>query len=92
MYAIGNQVRLTGTFATVAGVATDPTAVSLVVVDPAANVTTYTYPAAIVKEGVGVYHCDLAPASSGQWRYRWVGTGAVAATAESSFVVKANSF
>ena len=89
MYAIGQTVRLTCAFATVAGVATDPTAVSVIVDDPTGNQTTYASP---TKDSTGNYHQDVVPTSAGQWRYRWAGTGAVAAVAESAFLVKANSF
>lgn len=67
---------LTNTF-TVAGVATDPTAVSLTVTDPTQTSTTYTYGAAqITKTGTGVYTKDIPCTIAGTWTYEWVGTAA----------------
>lgn len=65
---------LTNTF-TVAGVPTDPTAVSLVVTDPTQVATTYTYAAAqIVKTAVGIYAKDIPCSIAGTWTYEWIGT------------------
>jgi hypothetical protein len=90
-YDIGDQVRVTGTF-TVSGVATDPTAVTLVV-NAAGTSTTYTYGVGqtIVKDGVGVYHADLAINTAGVWAFRWAGTGAATAAEEDKFVVIASA-
>jgi hypothetical protein len=66
---------LTNTFA-VAGTATDPTAVTLVVTDPAGTPTTYQYSLAeITKSGTGVYTKDIPCTAAGLWTYVWVGTG-----------------
>lgn len=65
----------------VAGVAADPTTISLVITDPAGAATTYTYAAAqITRTGTGAYTKDIACASTpgGTWQYVWVGTGAAA--------------
>jgi hypothetical protein len=69
---------LTNTFS-VNGAPTDPTAVTLVVTDPAGVATTYNYPtpATITRSGTGVYTKDISCASTvaGIWSYVWTGTG-----------------
>lgn len=66
---------LTNTFS-VAGVATDPTTVSLTVTTPAGVATTYTYALGqITKTGTGVYTKDIPCSESGTWVYVWIGTG-----------------
>lgn len=68
---------LTNTFS-VAGVATDPSTVSLTVTDPAGAATTYTFAAGeITKTSTGVYTKNVACSQDGTWLYLWVGTGAV---------------
>lgn len=65
---------LTNAF-TVSGTPTDPTAVSLVITDPVAASTTYTYAASqIVKTGTGVYTKDIPCTMAGTWAYEWIGT------------------
>lgn len=67
---------LTNTFS-VAGVATDPSTVSLTVTDPAGAATTYTFAAGeITKTATGVYTKNIACSQDGTWLYLWVGTGA----------------
>lgn len=88
-FLVGESVVLTNTF-TVAGVATDPTTVSLAVTTPAGVTTTYTYAAAeITKTGVGVYTKTIAASASGTWVYVWTGTGAAADVAPGFFTVAA---
>jgi hypothetical protein len=68
-------VTLSNTFA-VDGVATDPTTVTLTVVDPAGASTSYTYAGAtITRTGAGAYSKDVACASAGRWQAVWTGTG-----------------
>lgn len=69
------QATLTNTFS-VAGVATDPTTISLTVTDPTGDATTYTYAAAqITRTSAGIYTKDLACSEAGTWHYVWTGTG-----------------
>lgn len=44
-------------------------------------------PPTIVKDGVGLYHVDLEPTTTGKCRWRWEGTGACQAVAEGEFIV-----
>ncbi len=86
-FLIGEPVVLTNTF-TVAGVATDPTTISLAVTTPAGVTTTYTYAAAtITRTGTGVYTKTITATEAGTWVYVWTGTGAVADIAPGYFTV-----
>lgn len=85
---IGDLVRISTTFS-VAGVATDPTAVSLTVTDPSGTATTYTYAGAqVVKTAAGAYRYDLSVAAAGVYTYRWVGTGVAEGADSGQFMVK----
>ena len=82
LYDVGDLVRISGPF-TVAGVATDPTTVTLKIKDPSGNVATYTYALAeIIKDSVGNYYKDIIIDEAGYWYYRWEGTGTVQAADE----------
>lgn len=74
--ASSELARVSNTFQ-VASVVTDPTAVSLTIVDPDGTSTTYTYPADIAKDSTGVYHKDVdcSATNRGIWQAVWVGTG-----------------
>ena len=81
-YDIGDQLRLTTTFTGLDGVATDPTTVTCRVVFPNGSAATYTYasPAtSIIWVSTGVYAIDLTLDESGEYKYRWYGTGLRAA-------------
>lgn len=89
VYRPGELVRVTATF-TVGGVATDPTAVQCIVVDPQGSRTVYTYgvDAALAKDGTGVYHVDLSPTVAKTWTYAFKSTGTGQGAAEATFTVK----
>jgi hypothetical protein len=93
-YDYGDLVRVTGTFTTAAGVATDPTAVLCKVRNPAGTVTTLTYgtDAALVKSGTGVYYTDVSASAAGIWHYRFYSTGTGQAANETYFQVGASEF
>jgi uncharacterized protein YfaS (alpha-2-macroglobulin family) len=66
-------------------VLTDPTTVTLKVLDPTGVVTTPTP----VHDSTGFYHYDLdTTGKTGLWTYEWIGTGAVQAIAANQFNVK----
>lgn len=90
VYLIGVQVRLSATFATSAGVATDPTTVIVKYAAPGASVVTKTYgvDAAVVKDSTGHYHIDLDLSTAGEWSYRWTGSGTLVAAAETQMIVE----
>jgi hypothetical protein len=89
VYTLGQQVRLTATFKSSAGTATDPTGVVLKYRAPGGPVTTKTYGVdAIVKSGTGVYYFDLVLSTAGEWWYHWAGSGAVVAVDEERILVE----
>lgn len=78
---------------TVAGTATDPTAITLSLMNPAGTVTTYTYSLAeITKDSTGNYSKNVTLDTEGIWRWRWLGTGTVAAAQEGEIEVKRSPF
>ncbi len=83
VFDIGDVAQLTVRFA-IAGVGTNPTTVVLTILDPENVVTT---PAA-TSDGSGVYHYNLSLTKSGIYRYKFVGTGAVAEKVEGSVTVR----
>ena len=91
-YPKGATVRFSAAIA-VAGVATDPTTVTLKTKNPAGTITSYTYALAeIIKDSVGNYHKDLALATAGTWYHRWEGTGPAAGVEESALNVETGAF
>lgn len=74
-YPFNNIIRLAGAYKDRLGVLFDPTAVSLVVEDPAGGKTTYVYGVDpdLVNDSVGNYHRSIQAAIVGRWKYRWEG-------------------
>ena len=101
VYDVGDTVRVWGTFkaatfTVTSGVPsatyalTDPTATSLLVIEPDGTRTTYTYAGGgVTKHSSGVFYRDIALDASGEWTIRWAGTGAAAATDETMIKAKA---
>lgn len=88
-YDIGDQVRLTATLTDLDGTATDPTAVTLTVRKPDLTATDHTYASgALTKSGTGVYYRDVTLDQSGNWYYRFAGTGALVVAEEGEFYVR----
>ena len=90
-YDFGDTVRLSVAFLNHAGLAADPTGVTLnyrfaVVGSPVKY--TYGTDAAIVRDSLGAFHCDLELTSAGLLYYRWEGTGAVEAVSEGQLLVR----
>lgn len=84
----GDTVRLDASFTNAAGVATDPTTVTLVLSVNGVESTLTFGASAIVKDSVGVYHYDyLVPTAESFYEiiYRWAGTGTVTAAQEGMF-------
>lgn len=75
---------------TAAWVLTDPTTVTCKVRPPSGSVSAYVYgtDAALGKESTGVYVLDLVTNATGEWFFRFEGTGACVAVEESAFKVK----
>ena len=93
-YPIGSQIDITGAFTTVAGVAVDPTEVTLQLLLPgAATPVEYTYPGTVTRTSTGNYSYRIDLTTAGTWNYRYVGTGAyVGTTGDVSFTVDPSEF
>jgi hypothetical protein len=85
----GDTVRISAAFTNLAGAATDPTVISLILKEnDGAPITLVFGASSMVKASVGNYHYDyLVPSVKSVYKvdYRWVGTGTVAAAAEGTF-------
>lgn len=78
---------LTNTFR-VAGVATDPTTISLAVTTPSGTTTTYTYALTqITRTSAGLYTKDISCSEAGEWVAVWTGTGTAADVVEVRWTV-----
>ena len=93
----GDVVRVSTSpgFTTTAGVLTDPTTVTLLWRRAGDATTTWTWTAAvpgtnIVRDSVGVFRADITVVKPGLHYYRWAGTGAIAASEESTFTAVSN--
>lgn len=92
---VGNpsQDTASAAFSTIAGTATDPTAVTLVVQKPDGTQLAYSWPSAgangtLTKESTGRFYYEVAIDQAGTWLFRLAGTGAVVAASEGSFRVQ----
>lgn len=84
IYDIGDTVRLSAITSDSAGTASDPTTVTCSVRDPVGNVTALS----VTRDSTGHYHADVSPTVSGEWDYRWLGTGALTVAEEGSFYIR----
>ncbi len=84
LFDIGDTAHIEITFANLAGVPTNPTIVALTIQAPDNSQTT----PAPTNDSAGQYHYDLALTQSGIWRFKWQGTGTVAAVEEGEIAVK----
>lgn len=87
----GTSVRLSAVFNNAAGDAADPTSVVITIKGDTETSYTYGVDAEVVKDSTGTYHMDYTvPAISHLsqvFAYKWVGTGAVIAAGEGTFLV-----
>lgn len=90
-YPFGSAVLLTGEFADASNVLMDPTVITLRVRDPSGTMTSYTG-VAITRTSTGMFSCQVVPATSGIWKYRWEGTGAAIAAGEKRFEIQPSDF
>lgn len=75
---VHEHARITGRFRDAAGDLADPTGtITIDVVDPGGELSTYTYPVSVTKSSTGVYYGDHMTDMSGRHKYRIKGTGAV---------------
>jgi hypothetical protein len=82
-FSSANELATLNNTFKVAGVLTDPTAVSLVVTSPGGTVTTATP----TRVSTGVYTHDVSCDEAGEWQAEWVGTGAATDTEMVSWTV-----
>ena len=90
-YDIGDCVRLTVTFLTVAGATADPSKTYLDIQTPDGAITYSTYSAgttAIIRSGVGDFYKDILTTGAGLYEYRWHSTGTVHTAQEGWFSVR----
>lgn len=91
LYA-GDPIRMSVTFETSLGVATDPTTVTFTFVSPDGSTTTFIYgtDAAAVKDSTGNYHCDRTTTTGqwGTWEAKCVGTGTLPKTVAERWLVE----
>jgi hypothetical protein len=89
LYSVGDVIRVSVAF-TSAGVAVDPSVVTVTVREPTGSRTPYTYGigASVVRDSQGNYHLDHTVKTAGFHWYRWLSTGVGAAAAEQAFNVR----
>lgn len=92
-YEIDTAIELQGVFLNaLTGVYTDPTAITLFVLDPSGVTTPYTFPGTIVRDSIGHFHQIITPSKSGLWTYKWQGTGAAVATSpDTTFTINSSA-
>lgn len=90
LYNVGDLVRLTGTLATAAGDAVDPSGLTVIVQAPSGTQTQYVYgdDAFPVRVEAGEYYVDVTPDAAGKWAYQFRSTGTGQAMDEGTFVVE----
>jgi hypothetical protein len=93
-YDSANELATLSNTFRVAGVATDPTTVTLTVVDPLGDDTVYTQAGGDFTHtpASGAYSIDIPCPTSGLWTYRWEGTGAASDSEPGSWTVHAGDF
>ena len=93
-FKLGQRVRFTETFTDlIANTLADPTVVTLKLRDPVGTETPLVYGGGqVIRDSLGVYHCDLTLSVPGKWFVRWTGTGAIVAADELQFNVTASAF
>jgi len=89
---IGDVRRMTASYQDSDLAYVDPTTITLHIVDPSGNITTYIYEtdAELVKDSTGQYHADYSLDEAGIWKYDWVATGTVQGTEGGSWMTLAN--
>lgn len=95
VYDIGQLVPISALFEDADGVDTDPSTVTLEVLDPAGNTRTYLYgasPTEVIRDSAGNYHVDVEADQAGDWFYKWSSTGSGQAAQEGQFMVAPGHF
>lgn len=92
-YDKGDRPRCQAEFK-LSNVLTDPTTVTFKYKKPDGTIVTLVYgtDVSLVKASTGIYYVDVDIDASGQWFYRFEGTGTVKAASESKFTVRVSEF
>lgn len=98
-YQIDTTLQLSGSFVNAqTGILADPTTVTLYLQAPDGVVQEFSVPGGVPGTtpveyvGVGQYAYTFTPAASGNWTFKWQGTGAVVATSRDEvFLVEASA-
>ena len=91
-YDKDDLVRLTGRF-TISSVLTEPTAITLQIIDPDRATGVYTYAAgSVTRSATGIYYRDVSLDKVGRYDYRFVSTGTVQAAADGLLLVRRTDF
>lgn len=85
-FNVGSVARLAITF-NVDGVATNPTTVTLTLEQPDGVTSDLTGPQ-LDNPTTGSFRRDVLVSQAGQWKFRWVGTGAAAGAEQGSFMAR----
>ena len=95
VYHIGDPVRVSGVFKDFSDNLADPTTVTLRVLDPSGNETSYSTddsPNTVEKTSTGNYYVDVPVSERGDWRYRWEAAGNIQGAEPGQFVVAPSYF
>jgi hypothetical protein len=94
VYEIGQTVILRAVFKNKAGVAVDPTALTMRIKDPLGAVTAFTYGVdpEVVKESDGNYYIARDPNLQGVYVALWEGTGSNKGAAKDHFQMAESFF
>lgn len=89
IYDPGDVARFHATFVASGGGLVDPASVYFFVMSPNGSVSTYGYPASMVRTATGAYYVDILASQPGDFAYRFRGAPSIgAAAAESVFAVR----
>lgn len=93
-FYVGQQIKIDATFTNLAGDVTDPTTITAKLRSPDGTITTYVYgtDAALTKVSTGLFRLLYTVAEEGEHHWRMLGTGAVIAAVEGTFVGRESQF
>jgi hypothetical protein len=91
-FQVGEIAHL-GATCKVLGVLTNPTTVTLQIIAPQGDASSYTWADAEVdQDGTGLFSFDLPLTDEGTWQWRWVTSGACAGADEGEILVRSSAF
>lgn len=86
-YYVGDSITANGSF-DAEGVATDPTTVTLKVLDPSGEEFVYVYPDTINRAAAGRFYVNFAVDTDGVWTWKWIATGDAPGVQEGRWYVR----